>query len=226
MSYHWDYLNPKAYNNRVGFYNFKKVFQFLLTHSEGIHSKILDIAGGSGRFALPLSAYSNDVTVIDINLEAIKLLQSRNQSIKSICGDFIEEELEGNYSLATCMEAMGYFSDLQTFFTKIHALLAKDGMLIFNYTNPDSWRFTLRKLRHWRTGPTPYNDIALSDLKLLLKACQFEIVCMEGMYWLPLPLSSNSILVDFFAWIEQKFTLYKWHSQSPWLIIAIRKISK
>ena len=58
MSYNWDYLDTKAYNNKVGQYKFRREFNFIKNNGENKFENVLDIAGGSGRFALPLRKYS------------------------------------------------------------------------------------------------------------------------------------------------------------------------
>jgi hypothetical protein len=63
----------------------------------------------------------------------------------------------------------------------------------------------------------------LNDLKKLLDKSGFEISKMEGMNWIPFPLASNSKFVTFFEYLEKTFKLDKWISQSPWILISIKK---
>jgi len=58
----------------------------------------LDIAGGSGRFAVRLSNYSKNIIVLLINQTAIQILMDRDPKFKTICGDFIKTELHGTFS--------------------------------------------------------------------------------------------------------------------------------
>lgn len=47
---------------------------------------------------------------------------------------------------------------------------------------------------------------------------------IQGFNWIPLPLSySNSYLINFFAFIERFFCLGKWYTQSPWLMVSVKK---
>jgi len=64
----------------------------------------------------------------------------------------------------------------------------------------------------------------LDELKTILNTCNFEIENMEGMNWIPLPLGSNSIFVSVFEKIEQVFGLWKWYSQSPWILFSVKRI--
>ena len=223
MTYNWDYLDKKAYNNKVGHYKFKREYKFILEN--GVHNfdSILDIAGGSGRFAIPLCLYSNKITVLDLNQEALQTLKERKNSIETIHSDFSVVELTDLYSLILCIEALGYLKDWDVFFSKVNKILADEGRFIFTYTNPSSWRFFLRKLNHWKNGYHPYKEMELKDFKSLLKRNNFEIDTMEGMNWIPLPLGSNSIGVTLFKNIETLFRLKKWHSQSPWILFSVKK---
>lgn len=224
MAYNWDYLDKGAYNNRVGHYKFRRQFKFITEHGESHFGSILDIAGGSGRFALPLRAYSNDITVIDINIAALELLRERGKGeVEIIHGDFIDINIENKYSLILCIEAIGYFPDWEVFFDKVNNHLVSDGKFIFLYTNPDSWRSFLRKVKHLRNGFHLYNEMDLRELKALLYKCNFEIENIEGMNWIPFSLTSNNIFILFFEFIEKVFKLKYWFAQSPWLLISVRK---
>ncbi len=223
MDYQWDYLNKSTYNNRVGYYKFKREFTFILDNSKYRYDNVLDIAGGSGRFAIPLNEYSNNITVLDINPTAIQILRERNSYIKTICNDFAKTEFQELFSLILCIEALCYFQNWEEFFIKINTILADDGRFIFTCTNPNSWRYFLRKIRHWKDGPIPDNDMNWKDLKKILNKYSFHIETLEGMNWIPLPLSSNCKLVSFFELLEKVLGLKYWYSQSPLLMISIKK---
>jgi len=223
MEYIWDYLNGKTYNSRVGHYKFKREFDFIIKNGINNFDKILDIAGGSGRFALPLKKYSTKITVLDINQTALEILKKRDNEVNTICSDFIKSKFQETFSLIICIEAIEYFDNWVEFFNKISLLLNDDGVFIFTFANPNSWRYFLRKIKHWKNGPTRYNETTLKELTEILNKCNFEIEKMEGMNWIPLSLSSNSKLVLIFEYIEKKIKLKNWHSQSPWLMISVKK---
>jgi len=223
MQYQWDVSNRKTYNNRVGKYKFIRQFEFIMKNGKDRFDNILDIAGGSGRFALPLYEYSRNIKVVDIDQEALSVLSVRNSHIETIQGDFINVQLTDEFSFILCIEALGYFEDLDMFFAKIDVLMASEGRFVFMYNNPNSWRFLLRKIRHIRKGAHPYKEVSLNELKAIFLRYSFEIVEMKGMNWMPLPLSSNSRLVYLFEFLEKWLSLSKWYSQSPWLLISIKK---
>jgi 2-polyprenyl-3-methyl-5-hydroxy-6-metoxy-1,4-benzoquinol methylase len=226
MDYIWDYVEKRAYNNRTGRYKTKAQFEFILKNCKNKTGRILDIAGGAGRFAVPLMDYSKNITVLDINEKAIQILKERKKEINTICGDFLSTEIPGKYSLILCIEAMPYFEDWKGFFNKINSLMDTNGRYIFSYTNPDSWRFFLRKLKHLKGGYSKkYTEMNFENLNKLLRMCGLEIENMEGMNWIPLGVTSNSPLVTFFENVEKIVGLKKWHSQSPWLLISVKKKS-
>jgi len=225
MGYNWDYLDKKAYNNKVGHYKFRRQYKFILDYGKTHFDKILDIAGGSGRFALPLLDYSKNITVIDLNPSALQLLRDRDNNIEILNADFTTKKIQDIFSFILCIEAIGYFQNWEVFFNKVNTLLKDDGRFVFLYTNPDSWRFFLRKIKHRKNGFHPYKEMELSELKSTLNKCNFEIEKMEGMNWIPLSLSSNSIFVSFFVFIEKLFNLKNWYAQSPWILISVKKKS-
>lgn len=225
MAYNWDYLDSKAYNNRIGHYKSQTQLNFIIKHIKPHAAHILDVAGGSGRFAIPLLNHVNDVTVVDMNASAIELLKSRNDAISALCADFLEADFDKTYSSIVCIEAMCYFKDVKAVCRKMNTLLEKNGNLIFTYTNTSSWRYALRTIRSWAGGESTYFDVPIPELKKILQENQFEIEAIEGMNWIPLPLSSNSVLVDLFVFLEKKLKLNRWTSQSPWLLISAKKVA-
>jgi len=123
MNYNWDKLNKKTYNNRVGKYKYQTKFNFIVMNGKNNFLKIFDIAGGSGRFAIPLCKYSKNITVIDINKTAIQILNERNSVINTISDDFENAIIEDTFSLIICIEALDYFSDWNGFIKKTYDLL-------------------------------------------------------------------------------------------------------
>jgi hypothetical protein len=57
MQYIWDVSNPRTYNNRSGCYKFQRERGFIVNHGANPLERILDIGGGSGRYAVDLERY-------------------------------------------------------------------------------------------------------------------------------------------------------------------------
>lgn len=218
-NYVWDIENKDTYNNRYGRYKYNRQYEFIERNFR-VRKNILDIAGGSGRFALPLYNLCQDIVVADINQEALQLLSQRNDKIKSIYGDFMTTPFSVTFSLILCIEALSYFH-YDTFFRKVNTLLDSHGRCVFLMVNPDSWRFQLRKFNKEKTE---YNEISLHEMISIIEKNGMVISDIQGFNWIPLPLSSsNSILINVFAFLERFLKLGKWHAQSPWLMVSVKR---
>jgi 2-polyprenyl-3-methyl-5-hydroxy-6-metoxy-1,4-benzoquinol methylase len=223
MGYQWDRFDVKSYNNKVGKYKFSRIWEFINQYPISEKDNVLDIAGGSGRFAIPLFEKTGNITVLDVNREAIDILKKYNENIRTINADFNKINIEEKFSIVLCIEALNVFPDTSAFFDKVNDLLSVNGRFIFTYSNPQSWRFYMRKvMRHWK-GYTSYYETNYKTLFNLLENKGWVVEKVDGMNWIPLKLSSNSIWVDFFIKIERIFRLNRWLSQSPWLLISVRK---
>lgn len=218
-NYVWDLENKETYNNRYGRYKYNRQFAFIERNFRTCNN-ILDVAGGSGRFALPLYEICQDILVADINQEALRLLSQRNDKIKKIQGDFITIPFSETFSHILCIEALSYFHQ-DTFFRKVNTLLDSEGRFIFMMVNPRSWRFQLRKIKKEKTE---YNEISLQDMMRIIEENGMTLTDIQGFNWMPLPLSwSNSILVDIFSFVERILNLGRWYAQSPWLMVSVKR---
>ncbi len=225
MAYQWDPESPTGYNNKSGQYKYRKEFGFILRHCPPGNTSLLDIAGGAGRMCIPLKNHFNSIHVTDLSAEALELLKKKEPGIKTTAGDFMTLQFNQQYSYVFCIEALGYFEDTAAFLQKVSGLVEKNGYFIFTYTNPGSWRFILRTIKSGLKDTSNYTDMNFSQFILLLQQNNFEIQDMEGMNWMPLPMHANGFLVTFFDSIERVFGLSKWISQSPWILICVKKTS-
>jgi len=225
-NYQVDYLDNEKYNNEMERYKFKREFEFVTKNKIVNFSKVLDIAGGSGRLALPLSKFSTDITITDVSENAIRRLREKNSKIKAIHSDFTSAQITSKFSLVICIESISCFEDLNMFFSKVKSLMKNDGIFIFSCVNPKSWRYTLREIRHPRNEKKTCAEFTLNELNIILKTQNLEIIQIEGMNWIPLSMKSNSIFVRLFDLVEKIFFLNKWISQSPWLLISVKKSSQ
>src|SRR5450759_2844007 len=132
LNYQWDEKNPKGYYNRSGFYKTKVEYEFIKSHISDYQKTILDMGGGSGRFALPLIKAGYDLTVVDLDLNAIELCKKRGIP-KSYCVDI--RDFESN--VFDIVLAMGLFlvTPPEVVFKIANQKLAKDGLFIFVATN-------------------------------------------------------------------------------------------
>ncbi len=220
MQHTWDVRYLSAYNSRYGQYKFEQQYPFIVSEFKN-RSNILDIAGGSGRFALPLYNLCKNITVVDIHKDALEIIKDKNPAINVVTGDFSQVLLAEKYSLILCIEALSHFNDYPMVFKKIHSLLADDGSFVFTIVNPNSWRF---KLRRFNKNRTELNEIDFDRVEQLLHENDLKITKVKGFNWVPIPLTmSNSILVNLFSTIERTLGLHNLISQSPWLLISASK---
>lgn len=223
--YYWDIQNSATYNNKMGRYKTKCEYDFINQFLQS-PKKILDIGGGSGRFALPLKEHGHDVTVIDLNENALTLLKMRDPLMNCVHADFIEWEFNNkkHFDIVLAIEVLLYIKDWHSFFLKVHKLLSDNGIFIFTATNKNSWRTILQKIKDRNQPDYNYSIYSIKTYKKIISDSNFLIEKKCGFLWIPCKISSNSKFVDFFAWVEKKYGLGKFIFQSPWLIFAVKKV--
>lgn len=221
MNYNWDVLDKNSYNNRMGLYKTKAEYNFIKTHLKP-NSKILDIGGGSGRFAIPIHKLGYDITVLEPHPKALEILCKRDPSITKIQCNFRDFNFGCKYDLIMAIEVIELIQDWDAFFSRINECLKNDGQFIFTVTNSLSWRFFLRKLYH--RVDYGYTTHSISDIKNIVQKHHLIVENIEGFYWMPFKLNSNNILISFFVFFEKALNLKKFISQSPWLFITLKKL--
>ena len=217
FKYVWDQNNPEGYYNRMGFYKTQRELQFITSNLKK-NSSILDLGGGSGRFALPLIKNSHDVTVVDLDSEAIKLCKERGIE-KAYCSNITDISL-GTFDAVLGIELF-MVTTPQDVLKVAYNHLKNNGIFIFVATNKSSWRYKLHSLR--KDKSKNFGEYSAKEYKELVKLNGFEIITIEGFNWMPFKVNSNNKLIPFFSLIEKLFFLNKWLSQSPWLLFACKK---
>jgi 2-polyprenyl-3-methyl-5-hydroxy-6-metoxy-1,4-benzoquinol methylase len=222
-SYIWTIDNPLGYKNRMGFYKTQKEFEFILRNLQHDNLRILDVGGGSGRFAHPLAARGHNLTIVDKSHSALDYCQAHSHNkIKCICDDFMDCSIEKeSFEVVIAMECVLFFTDREKLFREINQVLVPGGIFIFTELNKFSWRYILHKMFRKKDGK--YNVKSIEDYRSALKNTGFEVNDIEGFMWIPLTVISDSVLVDLFAYLESWLGLQKWIDQSPWLLIAAQK---
>ena len=220
-NYIWDVDHVSGYANAMGSYKTGLELAFVLKHLTGDQMEILDVGGGSGRFAIPLADRGHRVTVVDVSTEAIDMLLRRNHpNIKAICGDFYSLQIPRKFDAVIAIESVQYFREvaLIDLFSKTRSLLRPEAPFIFTELNNRSWRYILRSLTPSRKHL--YNVTGPSGYLAVLEKAGLTVTEMNGFVWMPFTVDSNSRLVPAFALIERALYLRKWIGQSPWLLIS------
>ena len=133
MTYLWDIEN--AYASKSGKYKTTIETQFISKYIGINKKKILDIGGGSGRFAIPLSNQGHDLTVVEPNKEAIEILKKRNSEIKVINSSFEEANITGLFDVILVIEVFGSFENIEEAFLRISKLCKEGGIVILSVKN-------------------------------------------------------------------------------------------
>jgi acetyltransferase-like isoleucine patch superfamily enzyme/2-polyprenyl-3-methyl-5-hydroxy-6-metoxy-1,4-benzoquinol methylase len=217
-NYQWDIENPNGYNNRSGIYKTKVEYEFIKSHISDKLKTILDMGGGSGRFALPLLNEGFDVTVVDLDSNAVELCRKRGLT-KSFCSDIRNFE-SNEFDVILAIELF-LVTPPDIVFEIANQKLSKDGIFIFVATNKDSWRYKMHNSR--LNVSKNYGELTFEEYNKLLNEKGFTPIDIKGFNWLPFRVNSNHIFVTVFSKIESWFKLYRWFGQSPWLLYACKK---
>ena len=108
-------------------------------------------------------------------------------------------------------------------FRLINPFVKMNGLLIIADINKNSWRNRLSSMLGRRLGHK-YNIESPDGYRHALTAAGFEVADITGFLWMPLTFNSNSPLVHAFRVIEDALHLGNWIGQSPWLLVAARKV--
>jgi SAM-dependent methyltransferase len=223
-SYQWDVHNVRGYANRMGVYKTRREWAFIKKHIGRDRQKVLDIGGGSGRFAVPLAAHGHAVTVVDVSPEALRLLARAQSRVRGILADFMTlDDRVGEHDAAIAIETVQSFvdSELPRVFAKVASLLRRGAPFVFTGLNRASWRYRLHELR---PEPGAFNVSDVAGFTSALQRSGFDVVEVAGFMWMPFGVTSNSAGVPAAALVERALLLSRWTRQSPWLLIAAKRM--
>lgn len=221
MLYLWDENNPEGYYNRSGKYKTKVEYDFIKSQISTQQKTILDLGGGSGRFALPLIKSGFDVTVVDLNNHAIELCKQKGIT-QSYCCDIRNIDMVG-FDIVLAIEIF-QVTHPAVVFKVANEKLVYNGSFIFVSANKNSWRCKLHNLRKKKS--INQGELSIKEYEILLAENGFQISHIKGFNWIPFKVNSNNILIPVFSKIESILRLDKWLNQSPWLLFSCKKISK
>lgn len=168
--YLWDKDNPMGYHNRMGFYKTKIELAFIKKHIKKQRSTVLDLGGGSGRFAFPLMELKHDVTVVDLNKDAIDLCKSKGLE-KAFCADIRTINLP-QFDAILAIELF-LVTTPEEVLAVASSHLKEEGVFIFVATNKASWRYKLHSLR--KKKAKNLGEFTLGEYKQIVKNLGFEI---------------------------------------------------
>jgi 2-polyprenyl-3-methyl-5-hydroxy-6-metoxy-1,4-benzoquinol methylase len=223
--YAYDLDNPLVYRNEMGRYKTDRQLSFIRRALPAAETKIVDIGGGGGRLAIPLADLGHEVTVVDVSSEALELLRSRSGgAITTVHSDLLSFDPSAPFEAALAIDMLKYMTEasMTELFTKVGTLLEPGGVFVFCEINQRSWRNRLSERLGRRREP--YNIATADGYREALARAGFAVIEEEGLLWMPLAFNSNSASVRVFEAAERTLHLGGWIEQSPWLLIAARKL--
>lgn len=217
--YLWDLAHPSGYGNRMGRYRTQVELEFLFRHLPAARSRVLDVGGGSGRLGAVMSARGHEVTLLDKNPQALALAAGKGLA-RMVQADF-QDFAEKDFDVVVCMEVLEYFTDCGPVLARCGEILKPGGLLVFCIINSQSWRFKLQQAWGNHCGA---NAFSLAQVERALAASNLQVIERSGFQWCLARTGSDSRLVTVSAAIERALGLRGWHTQSPWLLYAGRKL--
>ena len=222
---HYDKRDPKTYNNAMGRYKTRKQLEFIRRCLPRKGLRLLDLGGGNGRLAVPLADSGHQVTVLDESKLAIDLLrQEGHPRVGCIHSDILSLENSRAFDAAYLVDALKYMThaSMGEIFSKVEGALADNGVFVLIEMNTGSWRYCANRI----LGRVCEYNIGTHHAYLTaLRQSGFEWLETQGSHWMPTTFNSDSSLVNVFALIERGLSLDRWADQSPWVMVAGRKIS-
>ncbi len=207
--YIWDIHT--GYASKSGQYRFQTQYKFIKRNldtnlPEG--SKILDVGGGSGRFALPLSEYYQ-VTVVEPDIRPVEILRNRTEKVSIIHSSFQDWKwTDEKYDAVMFLDSIVYFQNMDWVFQTVSQLLRQGGFFLFNNININSYKQIIKTLPglqgHLYPGARRYGE-----MQSLIKRHAFEIMDEVGFNWMPIRGISDFPLIPLYISIERVFQLGK-----------------
>jgi 2-polyprenyl-3-methyl-5-hydroxy-6-metoxy-1,4-benzoquinol methylase len=223
QTYYWDIANATG----MGRYLTRTEGKFIagcLEQHPAVRT-ILDVGGGSGRFAIPLTTRGYHVLVTEASRVPLDSLKPRAPHVPCL----LTSEQTGRLPVADssvdcvlCIEVPYLVEDTTWFFEECYRVLREQGILIVTAHNMLSYK-GLGK--HFVLGQKQFYNYSLRNLHARARKAGFAILHEHGFNWLPATRASNSALIPMAAYMEKQLqTLFRWSVHfSPWVLILAQK---
>lgn len=202
--------------------------------------RVLDVGCGVGTLSFYLANKGNDVTGVDISLNAVKVCRINakklglKRGIRFKVGDFLKTKIKGFFDLTLCIEVLEHLVNDKLAVKKIFNSLINGGVAIITVPSQNAplFRLGLTKRKDEKSGHL--RRYTKKEMKKLLKDAGLKIVQTretEGIFRnflfynrlgiLPLKLANRfCVISDIFTFID-KITL-RLSSESQIIIVAQR----
>lgn len=203
-------------NTPLGLYLRQKEHEFIQRSIKSGNSKkhVLDVGGGSGRFAIPLYRQGYELTVVELDKTPLSLLKDKEKNIKCVQGD--AKALPFIIRSFDCIIAIGLFSYFKTkaerlsVLSECNTVLRSAGFLLFTTINTLSYKNVMKKMIRSKRDYTPsVHKQSYRQTIEELNQTGFSVKKAHGYHWLPFSRNSlaSKFWIDFFAFWENKLNL-------------------
>jgi SAM-dependent methyltransferase len=189
---------------------------------------VLDIGGGSGRFAVPLHQAGHRLVVADVDTTPLRILGRRAPGVgRVLVGDRIDELpiADDSVDCVLCIE-VPVLDDPASFLSECRRVVRKDGLVIFTVHNKRSYKGLMKSLSNRGKDRRYYGETYLhttSQVRAQLLTAGFSIWREHGFNWIPFTRDSGTPLVWAAARLERTLGLGRMIEWSPWLLVAAQK---
>ncbi len=222
--WYWDQYNMTA----IGRYltRFEQDFINRTLNNGEKPKRLLDIATGTGRHALPLSEAGINVVGTELDPLTLKLFRRKSSNSPLVQSDAHHLPFSnGKFQCVLAIQCFEYF-DYRLFLPECHRVLQNGGRLILQSLNRNNYKRAARWILHKAKGRRLWKaeeQFSCSELFKVLHEFGFQVERVRGYYWLPFCRRSDSPYVRGVERIERKFGLPRLHALSPWVILSAKK---
>lgn len=221
--YFWDRANATA----MGSYLTRVEGRFIarcLAQYPSVRT-ILDVGGGSGRFALPLATQGYEVFVTDASMVPLRVLKHKAPAIPCARVDSVGVQLsiaDGSVDCVLCIEVPALVDHARWFFPECRRILRAGGLLILTAHNRHSYKGITKRLM---ARDQQFYSVSHEQLRRRLNGNGFAIVREQGFNWAPVTRTSNSRLIMATALLEEclRTVFDRMPALSPWLLVLAHR---
>jgi SAM-dependent methyltransferase len=185
----------------------------------------IEVGAEGGRWSKVLYDHGWDLTLTDVNPEAIDLCRRRFPGVNCVLVDLGDTRLpidDASVDLLICIEVAMVIREAW-FVDEATRILRHGGILIGTFQNRRSARGFWHNLRFKLRGGLDFYATSYGPWRKRLQREGFQILEQEGFCWFPFGRESNSPLIDYFTPLEQHIGLRRLPALSPWVALIARK---
>ncbi len=183
-----DFLDPSAPNHREKMFQRDVYMELIRPFMGDMRGKrILDAAGGIGRFAVPMAAMGSRVTLVDACMENLEAARRHGKGlpIDFMLGDI--EDLAGlgdsSFDAALGIEAICYCSRPERALSEITRLVRPEGLLVLSVENRTAYP-GIRGDTVSRKGDMHVRLYTEECFRRLLESSGLKVLLLEGCHYI------------------------------------------